>query len=119
MKQQIQIKKAVILASLIGLIALLLFAPCKVRNAVQTALSLPQTEVSNKSICQVYEDIESSVSATKTTFQNAPVILEKEAWLNFVTLQLSKQTVTPLTDKSEAVTLIPYYILYQNLKVHL
>lgn len=119
MKQQLQIKKLVILASLFGLITLLLFAPCKVRNAVQTAMSLPQTEVSNKSICQVYEDIESVVSVTKTTSQNAPTILEKEAWPNFETRHLSQQTTTPLTDKSDTVTLIPYYILYQNLKVYL
>lgn len=119
MKEHMQIKKLVTLASLFGLIALLLLAPCKVRNSVQTALSLPQTEVSNKSICQVYEDVESVVSVTKNTYQNAPVILKNETRPNFETLNLSQQTTTQLTDKSDAVTLIPYYILYQNLKVYL
>ncbi|MEO5788100.1 hypothetical protein [Gelidibacter sp.] len=103
-----------------GLIALLLLSPCKVRNSIQTALELPQTEVSSKSVCQVYEENETLVSATTTNQQQQfPAIPYKQPHFALVTVDLAKQTVTQIEDKSESVALIPYYILYQNLKVHL
>ena len=103
-----------------GLIALLLLSPCKVRNSIQTAFELPQTEVSSKSVCQVYEDNETVVSATTTNQQqHIPAILYKQPQLTLVSVDLAQQTVTQIEDKSESVALIPYYILYQNLKVHL
>lgn len=113
------IKKTITLASLIGLIALLLFSPCKVRNSVQSALEMPQTEVSSKSVCQVYEDMESLVSVTKTIHQNAPANIRIKPQLTSVAVDLSRQLDSQIQDKSESVNLIPYYILYQNLKVHI
>ncbi len=118
MKINLHIKKALTLVSLIGLITLLLLAPCKVRKSVQTALEMPPTEVSNKSVCQAYQDVESAVSATKTVQQTAPAILGTNPQL-LIVADLSQHPVTQFTDKSESVARIPYYILYQNLKVHL
>ncbi len=85
---------------------------------MQTALEMPLTEVSNKSVCQVYEDVEWAVSITKTVQQNAPAILDTNPQL-LSDVDLSIHPITQLTDKSKSVARIPYYILYQNLKVHL
>lgn len=119
MKEKLHIRKAATLASLVGLIFLLLLSPCKVRNSVQTALEIPQTEVSNKSVCQVYEDIESVSAVTKTVHQISPAFIDPKPQLTAIGLELSLQQTSMFTGNANSVTRIPYYILYQNLKVHL
>lgn len=112
--------------SVIGLVLILLFAPCSVRNYFQSALDIPLTEVTNKSKttintanCSVSEVEEIQTSLPKLVKQYSPALLA--SYFSFI---FRTQLATSLNTVTKEVpvqfdTFVPYYILYQNLKIHL
>jgi len=110
--------------SIFGLALLLLLSPCKVRNVIQTELGIPQTKVTNKSQstvsqsnCQTFEYSKMVESISKPTFQQSNFLIPKAFRLSF-TPYLLKHSFNINTSKSQPVSDVPFYILYQNLKVY-
>ncbi|MBR9757537.1 MAG: hypothetical protein GYB39_05610 [Algicola sp.] len=108
---------------LLGLVTLLLFSPCKVRNAVEIALGANTTSVSNKSqttaqhqLCASYERTPVSATAQLPVHGKIPNLYGGAL---FKTLHSSKHKMQwhkQLFVHREIT--IPYYILYQNFKVY-
>lgn len=106
-----------------GLIMLLLVAPCKVRNFIQTELGSPQTEVSNKSQTTV-TNLDCPTFAFDNVQSNQNPTLHQPNISFLATSQfvygadlVDHIDVLPLLE-SPSVSNIPLYILYQNLTVY-
>ncbi|WP_440122141.1 hypothetical protein [Tenacibaculum sp. Ill] len=115
------------LFSAIGLVILLLFSPCKVRNFIQAELNIPQTEVSNKSQtthsqinCYDSEITDASLVQIVSYSKTSPAFLNKA--FNFsprLIESLPRKTISNYQKKRHVTSLIPLYILFKNFKAHL
>lgn len=124
-KEGLDIKKASLVLSILGMALLLLFSPCKVRNFIEVELGLPQSEVLNKSqsvvsqsVCQTFDLSEIIHSSSKPTIQK-PGFLISDDYNSEFKVDLHNYFFTPYTSVIQQVVEIPLYILYQNLKLHL
>ncbi|MFB9056158.1 hypothetical protein ACFFU9_05315 [Mariniflexile ostreae] len=115
-----------LLWSVLGLIMLLVFSPCQVRNAMQSAFGLEQTSVLNKSqttvqtsSCAIIDRLQSSNTLSKT---KTKVTLSSGLTTSLFTLAKffpKKQALTSLTKWHTTLPVVPLYILFKNLKVYL
>jgi len=113
--------------SIIGLVVLLVFSPCKVRNSFQNIFELPVTEVSNKSIsslknngCDVSTDTKIVISKSYNKLQISQTVLSKKSIFNTSVITSSKKQISQnYSARGEIPPLAPYYILYQNNKAYL
>ncbi|NRR92603.1 hypothetical protein HSX10_13600 [Winogradskyella undariae] len=127
MKIPNHIKQATSALSIIGLVLLLVFSPCKVRNSFQNIFELPTTEVSNKSIsslknrvCDVSIDAEIVISKSYNNLQISQAVLSKKSIFNTSVIASSKKQISQnYSARGEIPPLAPYYILYQNNKAYL
>lgn len=124
MKEGLKIKEASLILSIFGLVVLLLFSPCKVRNFIQVELGIPQTEVLNKSQsiasqsdCLTYE-VSKTVLAYSKPSLHQPSFLLTEVDSFEPTINQTSYLFTPYTSVNKLVCDIPLYILYQNLKIY-
>lgn len=104
------------------LAALLLVVPCKVRNAIESALEIPTTSVVNKSqtahhsCCVERMDAVTSSSTSLTLPTFFPLETLETFAFDF------KESEEPSSDfivQNHVTTDAPLYILYQNYKVYL
>lgn len=112
--------------SALGLALILLLAPCSVRNYFQSTLDIPLTEVTNKSKstintanCSISEIEEVQNSLPQLVKQYSPVLLACYISFNFHTQILISVKTVSKEIPIQSDTIVPYYILYQNLKIHL
>ena len=124
MKESYKIKKVNSILSIFGLVLLLLLSPCKVRNFIQAELRLSKTEVLNKSQltitqsnCQTFEVSQTVQTISEITFQPSNILIP-EASRFHITKYLLKHSFNLNTSKSQRATDVPFYILYQNLKIY-
>ena len=123
-KENCNINKVNTILSIFGLVLLLLLSPCKVRNFIQAELGVPQTKVSTKSQstisqsnCKTFERSETIKTNSKISVQQA-LFLDFEAYrFDFITY-LVKPSFNLNTSQSQQATDVPFYILYQNLKIY-
>lgn len=123
-KANFKITKLTSLLSVLGLVLLLLLSPCKVRNFIQAELGLSQTNVLNKSQttissfnCLTFELSEKTQSVSKLTFQQSDIPVT-EVFSVLLPADLSKHSFDLNTSKSQQAVDVPFYILYQNLKIY-
>lgn len=121
MKERLQVKNISTILSIFGLALLLLLSPCKVRNFFQTELGIPQTTVLNKSQsvisqsnCKTFEVFK---TVSKPTFQHPDSPISEASRFDFP-IYLLKYSFNLNTSRSQQVSDVPLYILYQNLKVY-
>ena len=127
MRKLNKITKKSTLFPIIGLIFLLLFSPCKVRNYVQAELNIPQTEVSNKSqtthsyiTCYDIEITDASLIQVASSTKSSPAFLTKAFNFSFFFTERFPDKITTDYEKKRFVTSsIPLYILFKNFKVYL
>lgn len=112
---------------IIGLIFLLLFSPCKVRNFVQAELNVPQTEVSNKSqtthnqlSCYESEITDASLIQVAASTKISPFFPTKAFNFSLYFIESFPNKITTNYQKKGFITSsIPLYILFKNFKVYL
>lgn len=112
---------------IIGLIFLLLFSPCKVRNFVQAELNVPQTEVSNKSqtthnqlSCYDSEITDASLIQVASSTKISAVFLTRAFNFSLYFVESFARKITTDYQKKRFITSsIPLYILFKNFKVYL
>lgn len=115
------------LLPIIGLVILLFFSPCKVRNFIQAKLNLPLTEVSNKSqtttsklSCYSSEVTDVSLLQTMPFVKILPVFIDSffNTSSQFVA-NFPNKTRTNYQKKRHVTSSVPLYILFKNFKAHL
>jgi len=123
-KESCKINKMNSTLSIFGLVLLILLSPCKVRNFIQAELGIPQTKVLNKSQstisesnCQTFEFSETIQTITKPTFQQSDFLISEASHFDFASY-LFKNSFNLNTPRTQQVSDVPLYILYQNLKVY-
>lgn len=111
---------------LIGLIFLLLLAPCKVRNYIQAELGLQTTEVSNKSqanlsnsTCETLEETKVTTSASKSYDQVLFVSVSNSISFPFRIIDFNTKSAPFYTKEINTSSFVPLYILFKNFKAHL
>jgi hypothetical protein len=124
-REQLEIKNIRFILSVLGLVVLLLLSPCKVRNAVEAELGVPQTNVLNKSqatlsqsACQTVEISETVQTISEPTVRLPffPILRTDKVenalvFAKHVTTQRPSGIQQPVSD-------IPLYILHQNILVY-
>ncbi|NLZ94236.1 MAG: hypothetical protein GX921_00220 [Bacteroidales bacterium] len=124
MKKELKIKEISLILSIFGLVLLLLFSPCKVRNFIQVELGIPQTDVLNKSQSIVYQSdcITFEVSKTVQSYTKPSLHHPDFFFTEIVSLEpSSNQTILlsiPFASENKLTSDVPLYILYQNLKIY-
>ena len=126
LKQLVNIKTIRSIFPVLGLTLLLLLAPCRVRNFIQEELGLTQTEVSNKNIATVNHSACSTVNTTETVFSNiksltqsSPLLTKNKVDFAFNAIDFKTNLASSYNTRNSSVSVVPLYILYQNLKVYL
>lgn len=126
MKEKKNIKSIKTLAYLIGLVFLLLLAPCKVRNYIQVELGLPTTEVSNKSVsnfsdsnCKTFEIACKNLSLSKSFSQLISSLVENTKVFTFQTTDFTKKSILTYAKETKTISFVPLYILFKNFKAYL
>lgn len=111
---------------LVGLVFLLLLAPCKVRNYIQAELGLPTTEVSNKSItnstksdCKTLEVTKNTLTFSKSSSQAASLLVVNTISFPFILIDFNKKATVLNTKEINSISLVPLYILFKNFKVYI
>lgn len=110
--------------STFGLVLLILLSPCKVRNYLQSELGIPQTKVTNKSQslipqsdCQTFEILEAVQTTSKPTFQQSDFLIS-EAYRLEVNFESLHRPSYPSSSRNNSTSIVPLYILFQNLKIY-
>lgn len=124
-RAHLEIKNIRFVLSVMGMVVLLLLSPCKVRNAVEAELGVPQTKVLNKSqatlshsACQTVE-----ISETVQTISEPTVrlpffsMLRTDKVENAICFPKHATTKRP-SGAQQQVSDIPLYILHQNILVY-
>ena len=127
MKISNHIKQLTSILSLIGLVVLLIFSPCKVRNSIQEVFETQKTEVSNKSIsslkngsCDMSTDVTTVISNSKSSLQLLQAAVLKKSQFNTQFIALSERPINRYYNaRAQIPPLAPYYILFQNNKAYL
>ncbi len=116
MKTSLEVKKVNSILSISGLILLLLLSPCKVRNYIQAESGVPQTRLLNKnqstisqSNCQILKAYQ---TVSKPTIQQ-PDFTISEAYSFELIINPLKYSYTERLSRSQQVSNVPLYILYQ------
>lgn len=124
MKEPSGIKNISSMLSILGLVLLILFSPCKVRNYIQAELGIPQTKVTNKSQstisqsnCQTFEVAATIQKTSKPTLRQSG-FLTAETYRLETTVKSLHQSYSPCSSESNSTSVVPLYILYQNLKIY-
>lgn len=111
--------------TILTLVVLLLCSPCNVRNAIQQAIGTPQTQVLNKSktvqpspSCHAAQEHLTVHEGVEVAFEYTPV-LPVTAALPMMTWNGQQQSSIYSPHNFGAVLTVPFYILYQNLRLHL
>jgi hypothetical protein len=124
-RAHLEIKNIRFVLSVLGLVILLLLSPCKVRNAVEAELGVPQTNVLNKSqatlsqaACQTVEISETIQAISKTTVR-LPFfpMLRTDKIEDAICFPKHAATKKP-SGAQQPVSDIPLYILHQNILVY-
>ena len=120
------IKQLAALLSLSGLVLLLLFSPCNVRKHLQTSFGMPQTEVSNKNKAVVSN---SNCSSQELTDAEHIILESTDYSITGVAVAIDYETInsqliahtanTPYSSRERDLSIVPYYILYQNFQGYL
>ncbi|WP_179339075.1 hypothetical protein [Winogradskyella ludwigii] len=121
------IKKQTSLLSFMGLVLLLVFSPCKVRNSIQDVFEIPKTEVSNKSLsalnsgtCDISTNATTVISNSKSSLQTLQAALVKKSQFTTQFIALSERPISQYYNaRAQIPPLAPYYILFQNNKAYL
>lgn len=123
MKDNCKINKMTLILSIFGLVLLLFFSPCKVRNFIQAELGVSKTTVSNKSQTTLNNTNCNSYEATIKTFvkktshpQQLAVI---ESNIDFAVSNFNVNFSPSYKVRNYSTTSIPLYILYQQFKDYL
>jgi hypothetical protein len=110
---------------ILGLTLLLLLAPCKTRNLIQSTLGVQQTETVNKSkttvnpaSCGLFFEQEIILSNTGPSKPFHGQALPNVDFSVFKT-RPSNGLTFGFENRNHHSPTIPYYILYQNFKVYL
>lgn len=127
MRKLIKILNTSSLFPIIGLVVLLLFSPCKVRNFIQVELNLPLTEVSNKSQTTTsnlscYSSVITDISLLQTipSVKVFPVFINGFFNTSFQFIQVFHNKIrTDYQKKRHVTSSVPLYILFKNFKGHL
>ncbi|MFN2260822.1 MAG: hypothetical protein ABR595_01995 [Psychroflexus sp.] len=124
MKENLQLKTTKHVLPFLGLALLLLFSPCKIRNFIQAEFGVPQTEVTNKSQttlsssnCSILKTVATTVVEKKITVQNSVATLAGKG-LAFNVVNFPDYYIPPYQARNHSGSLIPFYILYQNIQVY-
>ena len=124
MEESCKINKINLALSIFGLVLLLLLSPCKVRNFIQAELAIPQTKLLNKSQstisqsnCQTFELSETIQTITKSNFQQSDFLISETSHFDF-TSYLLRNSFNLNTLRNQQASDVPFYILYQNLKIY-
>lgn len=107
-----------------GLVLLLLFSPCKVRNFLQAELGVPQTKVLVKnqttiaqSDCYTFETPETAQNFSKPIFQESSLLISDDSCFDLTSYTLKHSFGQNKTSIVEAID-VPLYILYQNIQIY-
>ncbi|WP_114310433.1 hypothetical protein [Winogradskyella arenosi] len=127
MKLPIHIKKISGALALLGLMVLLVFSPCKVRNTIQNSLEIPITKVSNKSISSLtntlckssVEAYNSHITAYKKLQFSVAATPNLKDFSFYRGLVLKPLLALTYRARGEIPPLAPYYILYKHCKAYL
>lgn len=124
MKERLKIKETSLILSIFGLVLLLLFSPCKVRNFIQVEFGIPQSEVLNKSQSIASQSDCLTFEVSKTVLSYSKPSVHQPSFL-FTEVDSFEPTVnqiiclfSPYKSVNKLVSDIPLYILYQNLKIY-
>lgn len=112
--------------SILGLVVLLIFSPCSIRNTIQSALHIPTTEVANKNKaslntnhCNSFEEASFQNIVTKIQKQLIPIFKLDSPVFTIHFTSIAPKFEILLERICSAKSGIPYYILYKNFKVYL
>ena len=127
MRKHNKISKTSSLFPIVGLVFLLLFSPCKVRNFIQAELNVPLTEVSSKSqtttsnlSCYSREVTDIFLLQTISSIKIFPVFINRFFNLSFQFVEIFPNKIRIDYQKKRHVTpSVPLYILFKNFKVYL
>ena len=122
MKSNFNIPSIQGLIPFLGLVILIVFSPCKVRNYIQSELDVPLTEVTNKSIttasnCNSFEHAVTNSTLSKSTNKTVPTQLGNDFIRFSKSTDLLNKSKGFYTARNQSISAIPLYILYQNRKV--
>ena len=122
MKNKFNIQSIQSLIPFLGLVILIVFSPCKVRNYIQSELEIPLTEVTNKSIstasnCNTFESVVTISSLSKSTSKTVPSKLGNDFIRFSNSTDFLNKSKGFYTARNQSISAIPLYILYQNRKV--
>lgn len=114
------------LLSTFGLAIVLLLSPCKVRNAVEAALGIPQTEVLNKiktavsgTACQTAETSAFAIASSGFVVQNIAAVALQKTNFKWIDVDFGNRTTSACANRSYDPYFFPLYLLYLNFKVYL
>lgn len=120
MKENINKKSIQTILPILALAVLLLFSPCKVRNFIQAKLSIPLTEVTNKSKsnlvdsnCSDLEFADGILTKETTSFQH-DLIISTPVDFSFNSAHYFKKPLQLTRSLDHYASAVPLYILYQN-----
>ena len=126
MKEKTNIKMIHKTLYCIGLVVLLCISPCKVRNYIQSEFGGHQTEASNKSqttigtsSCNVFNASDFTYNAEKVPLSYASALPVNIFSFTTNTIEFSRESNNIFKNGSHSLSVIPYYILFQNFKVYL
>ncbi len=128
MRKHSKIPNTSSLFPIVGLVFLLLFSPCKVRNFIQAELNVPLTEVSSKSqtttsnlSCYSREVTDISLLQTiPSSIKVYPFFINRAFNLSFSFGEIFHyKTRIDYQKKRNVTTSVPLYILFKNFKVYL
>src|SRR5690606_37726271 len=110
----------------LGLVVLLCLSPCKVRNYIQSEFGALQTEVSNKSQttintanCNVFDVADAALNAAKPSIKHLAALVANNTDFTLNAIDFNNKPTITYNTKSESVSFVPFYILFQNFKVYL
>lgn len=125
MEKMFKIKSTSLLLSMLLLIVLILFSPCKVRNSIEQFFGLEKTVVLNKNKTTVIElgtchtlseqTPSTELSIVKKNFGNVVLLFDGIYTLKDKYITIITGYFNPIQSKSK----VPFYILYHHIKVYL
>lgn len=127
MRKRNKISNTSTLFPIVGLIFLLLFSPCKVRNFIQAELNVPLTEVSNKSqtttsnlSCYSSKVVDESLIQVSSSVKVLQLFFVRTFNFSVQFIEnIPNETVSNYKKKRFLTSSVPLYILFKNFKVYL
>lgn len=127
MRKHNKISKTSSLFPIVGLVFLLLFSPCKVRNFIQAELNVPLTEVSSKSqtttsnlSCYSSKIVDESLIQVSSSVKVLQLFFVRTFNFSVQFIEnIPNETVSNYKKKRFLTPSVPLYILFKNFKVYL